>query len=369
MPDPAILLLEDGRRWDAEAFGARTTRTGEVVFNTSMAGYQEIATDPSYAEQIVTMTAAQIGNYGVCEADDESAGPQVHGFCVRELSRVVSSWRATSDLGSWLERSGVPGITGLDTRSLTRHLRTRGAMRGILSTDGTPEAELRDRLAAYRGLADLDLASRVSCREPWEWPLPEDPRWHVVVVDFGVKRSIVSLLAEKGPARVTVVPAWTTAEQILALKPDGVLLSNGPGDPQPIAAYAAREVQAVLGRVPLMGICMGIQVLGIALGGRTFKLPFGHRGGNQPVKNLRTGVVEITAQNHGFCVDIDSLEHADVELTHLNLNDGTLEGFACRNLPAFAVQYHPEASPGPHDARYLFDDFYRMLGGFWGRRD
>ncbi len=361
MGDAAYLLLEDGRRFDGEARGWRGTWTGEVVFNTSMTGYQEILTDPSYAEQIVTMTVPHVGNYGVTEDDDESRKPHVHGFVVRELSRVVSNHRADGDLDSYLHEHKVPCLTGVDTRALTRHIRTRGAMRGIVVTDGTPAEKAEATLAAYGGLSGLDLAGRVSCRRPYVVSTEGPPAFHVVALDFGIKRNITRLLARRGPARVTVVPSSCSAQEILALNPDGVLLSNGPGDPEPVAEYAASTVRHLLGKVPVMGICMGMQVLGIALGGKTFKLKFGHRGGNQPVKNLRTGIVEITAQNHGFAVDVDSITRSDVEITHVNLNDNTLEGFTCKDVPAFAVQYHPEASPGPHDAAYLFDDFYKLI--------
>ena len=361
MPDPAYLILEDGRTFHGDACGWAGVRTGEVVFNTSMTGYQEILTDPSYAEQIVTMTVPHVGNYGVTEDDDESRRPHVHGFVVREMSRVVSNHRADGDLDSWLERHEVPCITGVDTRAITRHIRTLGAMKGIVVTDGTSVSQAQERLAAYGGLAGLDLAGRVSCRRPYTVTTDGPPAFHVVVLDFGVKRNITRLLAKRGPARVTVVPSSCSAQEILALNPDGVLLSNGPGDPEPVAEYAAGTVRHLLGKVPVMGICMGMQVLGIALGGTTFKLKFGHRGGNQPVKNLKTGIVEITAQNHGFAVDIDSISRGDIEVTHVNLNDKTLEGFLCKDVPAFAVQYHPEASPGPHDAAYLFDDFYKLI--------
>ena len=361
MTERAWLILEDGRTFEGTGWGARGVRCGEVVFNTSMTGYQEILTDPSYAEQIVVMTVPHVGNYGVTLADDESTRVQVNGFAVREVSRVVSNHRADGDLDSYLHRGGVPGIAGLDTRSLTRHIRSSGAMRGIIGNDGTAPEELREQLAAYPGLGGLDLAGRVSCRASYSFE-DEGPRpFHVVAVDFGIKRNIARLLASRGPARVTIVPAHTSAADILALAPDGVLLSNGPGDPDPVAAYAAEQIQALLGKLPLMGICMGMQVLGLALGGSTYKLKFGHRGGNQPVRNLRTGIVEITSQNHGFAVDAHSLADSEVDITHINLNDDTLEGFASRRYPAFAVQYHPEASPGPHDAAYLFDDFYAMI--------
>jgi carbamoyl-phosphate synthase small subunit len=359
--DPAILLLEDGRVFEGDAWGHRGVRTGEVVFNTSMTGYQEILTDPSYAEQIVVMTVPHVGNYGVSAEDEESRGPQVNGFAVREVSRVVSNHRADGDLDGYLQRAEVPGISNIDTRALTRHIRLQGAMRGIIANDGTPIEELKERLAAYGGLSGLDLAGRVTAKEPYVVDPSTTPSWHVVAIDFGIKRNIVRLLADRGPARVTVVPARTSADEILALKPDGVMLSNGPGDPEPVAEYASETIRGLLGRVPIMGICMGMQVLGLALGGTTYKLKFGHRGGNQPVHDLRRKCVEITAQNHGFAVDADSLKDADVEVTHINLNDGTLAGFACTNLPAFAVQYHPEASPGPHDATHLFDEFYRLI--------
>jgi len=364
MVDAAHLVLEDGRSWQGKAWGARGVFTGEVVFNTSMTGYQEILTDPSYAEQIVAMTVPHVGNYGVTHSDDESRKPHVHGFVVREVSRVYSNHRADGDLDSYLKRHGVPGISGVDTRSITRYIRSKGAMRGIIANDGSTVEELKARLADYGGLSGLDLAGRVSCRLPYQIQKDTKAPFHVVAVDFGIKRNIGRLLASRGPARVTVVPAHSSAADILALKPDGVLLSNGPGDPEPVADYASAMIQELLGKVPMMAICMGMQVLGVALGGRTYKLKFGHRGGNQPVKNLRTGVVEITAQNHGFALDADSIPEGKVEVTHIHLNDGTLQGYAVAGVPAFAVQYHPEASPGPHDAAYLFDDFYKMIREF-----
>jgi len=366
MSDPAYLVLEDGRSWQGTAWGKRAVFTGEVVFNTSMTGYQEILTDPSYAEQIVVMTVPHVGNYGVTRSDDESRKPHVHGFVVRELSRVYSNHRADGDLDSYLKEHGVPGISGVDTRSITRHIRSKGAMRGIISTDGGSIDELKKQLESYQGLSGLDLAGRVSCRLPYEIEPEQEAGFHVVAVDFGIKRNIGRLLAARGPARVTVMPAHSSAAEILACKPDGILLSNGPGDPEPVASYAADTIRELLGKVPMMAICMGMQVMGVALGGRTYKLKFGHRGGNQPVKNLRTGDVEITAQNHGFALDADSLPEGKVEVTHINLNDGTLEGFSVHGMPAFAVQYHPEASPGPHDAAYLFDDFYKMIREWQG---
>jgi carbamoyl-phosphate synthase small subunit len=361
MAEQAWLILEDGRRFAGTAFGFRGVRTGEVVFNTSLTGYQEVLTDPSYAEQIVVMTVPHVGNYGVTAQDEESVGPQVHGFAVREVSRRVSNYRATGSLGDYLAEHGVPGIEGLDTRSLTRHIRTAGAMRGIVGNDGTSPEELLERLADYDGLSGLDLAGRVTCSEPYVVDPSQQAQYHVVVLDFGMKRQIARLLADRGPARVTVVPAHTAAADILALRPDGVMLSNGPGDPEPVAAYAGAQVRELLGKVPIMGICMGFQVLGLALGGSTYKLKFGHRGGNQPVRDEKLGKVEITAQNHGFAVDADSLPRSEVDLTHHNLNDGTLAGFSCRGVPAFGVQFHPEANPGPHDSRHLFDDFFGLI--------
>jgi len=361
MSAPAYLILEDGRTFEGEAWGHLGVRTGEVVFNTSMTGYQEIITDPSYAEQIVVMTVPHVGNYGVTTSDDESGRPHVHGFVIRELSRIVSNYRADGDLGSYMAEAKVPGISRIDTRALTRHIRSKGAMKGILGNDGTSPERLKEILSGYAGLSGLDLAGRVSCRRPYEILPDVKPVYNIVAVDFGIKRNITRLLATRGPARVTVVPSTTTAAKILALNPDGVLLSNGPGDPEPVAAYAAEMVRGLLGNVPVMGICMGMQVLGLALGGKTFKLKFGHRGGNQPVKNLRTGIVEITAQNHGFAVDAESIPAGKIEITHINLNDNTLEGFRCTEIPAFGVQYHPEASPGPHDSAYLFDDFFAMI--------
>ncbi len=362
--DRAYLILEDGRTFTGRPWGHRGVKTGEVVFNTSMTGYQEILTDPSYAEQIVTMTVPHVGNYGVTGLDQESQRPHVNGFVVREVSRVVSNHRADGDLDSYLTGHGVPGISGIDTRALTRHIRTAGAMRGIIGNDGTEPDELKRILAGYGGLTGLDLAGRVSCEAAYDVESDGPPSYHVVALDFGIKRNIARLLASRGPARVTVVPGTTSAADVLAMEPDGVMLSNGPGDPEPVAEYAAETIRGLLGKVPVMGICMGMQVLGLALGGTTYKLKFGHRGGNQPVMDLRSKKVEVTAQNHGFAVDAESLSTDEVEVTHRNLNDGTLAGFACRKVPAFAVQYHPEASPGPHDAQHLFDDFYKMIGEF-----
>ena len=372
----AILALEDGRVWRGRGFGARAQVVGEVVFNTAMTGYQEILTDPSYSGQIVTMTYPLIGNYGVNDQDPESGRVFAEGFIVRELSRIVSSWRASSSLPDYLKAAGVPGISDIDTRSLVRHIRERGSMRGCLTTEQTSEAEVIDRARSAPEMVGLDLASRVTCREPYEWcdaqssaygspgllhtasaaydSAKSEPHFHVVAYDFGLKHNSLRSMAALG-CRVTVIPSHTSAEDVSALRPDGIWLSNGPGDPEPLSGVVA-NLKKLIGRYPIFGICLGHQLLGLAFGGRTYKLPFGHHGGNQPVKDLTTGRVEITAQNHGFAVDADSLPD-DCEITHINLNDNTVEGLRHRSLPVYSVQYHPEAGPGPHDAAYLFDRF------------
>ncbi|MBI3447691.1 MAG: glutamine-hydrolyzing carbamoyl-phosphate synthase small subunit [Acidobacteria bacterium] len=366
----AVLALEDGRVFRGRSFGASAERGGEVVFNTSMSGYQEVLTDPSYRGQIVVMTAPEIGNYGVNDLDVESRRIQVEGFAVRECSEISSSWRSRRDLPQYLRESDIPAISEIDTRALTRHLRSGGVLRGVLSALDLSEESLVRKARALPRLADIDLVGRVTSASaaPWRgggpvaWlgaPLRRRAARHkVVALDFGMKDNIPRSLTGAG-CKVTVMPARTGADEILAGAPDGVFLSNGPGDPETLD-YAATMVRTLLGRVPIFGICLGHQIMGLAFGGRTFKLKFGHRGVNHPVKNLRTGRVEITSQNHGYAVDAESLG-ADIEITHVNLNDGTVEGFRHRSHPAFSVQYHPEASPGPHDALYLFDDFVRMM--------
>jgi len=357
----AILALEDGRVFTGRAFGAEGEALGEVVFNTSMCGYQEILTDPSYAGQIVVMTYPHIGNYGTNTEDVESRRPFLEGFVAREFGRVASNWRSTDSLEAYLRRHGIVAISEVDTRAVVRHIRTRGAMRGIISSSDLDPAGLVAKARGMRSMEGWDLASAVTCRDRYAWPAGGSSGLRVVAVDFGIKYNILRHLARIS-SDVLVVPANTSADDILALNPDGVFLSNGPGDPEPVT-YGVETIRALLGRLPVFGICLGHQLMGLALGGRTFKLKFGHRGGNQPVKNLRTGTVEITAQNHGFAVDPDSLNARLVELTHINLNDRTLEGLWHREVPAFSVQYHPEASPGPHDSHYLFEEFRQLMKG------
>jgi len=374
----AILALEDGRIFRGKAFGAPVEATGEVVFNTSLTGYQEIFTDPSYAGQIVVLTNPHIGNYGTTPSDAEASRPYIEGLVTREFSPISSNWRSTEVADDYLERSGVPVIAEVDTRAIVRHLRTHGVMRGVIASDQNldPEA-LVAKARSIRKMDGTDLASVVTTKERYTWDANE-PRnltgdallpgkdeaaeerepLHVVAYDFGIKQNILRMLAREN-CKVTVVPATTTAEETLALDPDGVFFSNGPGDPEPLD-YAIETVQKLKGKKPMFGICLGHQIFGLALGGKTYKLKFGHHGGNHPIMNHRTGKVEITAQNHNFNVDPDTLPE-DVERTHTNLNDQTLAGLAHKTDPMFSVQYHPEASPGPHDSHYLFRDFRNMM--------
>lgn len=359
MKTPAILLLENGTHFKGFAFGAIGTSGGEVCFNTSMTGYQEILTDPSYCGQIVTMTAPQIGNYGVNPEDIESDRIQVQGFIVREASPMFSNQRATRSLDNYLTDAGIVGLQGIDTRALVRILRTEGAMNGIISSEILNPEHLMAELGSVPQMSGQDLVKKVSCKKQWHWSERQktDP-FHVVAMDFGIKYNILRQLDEHN-CHITIVPADTPAKEILDLYPDGVLLSNGPGDPEPVK-YAIDTVKQLIGVKPIFGICLGHQILSLALGARTFKLKFGHRGGNHPVRNENRQTVEITSQNHGFAVDSSSLPDF-LEITHVNLNDGTLEGIRCTEIPAFSVQYHPEASPGPHDSRYLFQEFIDLM--------
>jgi carbamoyl-phosphate synthase small subunit len=366
---PALLALADGTLWPGLAFGAIGERTGEVVFNTGLTGYQEVLTDPSYHGQIVVMTQPHIGNYGVNEEDDESHRCWVSGFVVRAASPLASNWRASRTLDDYLRERNVVGIREVDTRALVRHIRTHGAQNAALSSLNPDPARLVALARAAPDMNGLDLVKEVTCAEPYHWPTADDGlqsgddgrrSFSVVAYDFGIKRNILRLLAAHG-CRVTVVPALTPAEDVLALKPDGVFLSNGPGDPA-ACTYAIENVRRLLGRVPIFGICLGHQILALALGGTTYKLRFGHRGGNQPVQHRPTGRVEISSHNHGFAVRAESLPHG-VEVTHINLNDQCVEGLRVRDLRAFSVQYHPEAAPGPHDARYLFRQFTDLMQG------
>ena len=372
--NPAVLALEDGTVFEGNSFGAPVERTGEVVFNTAITGYQEVFTDPSYSGQIVVLTYPQIGNYGANENDSESSRPYIEGLAVREFSPLSSNWRSDQTAQYFLTNNGIPVISGIDTRALVLHLRSRGVMRGVLSSISTDAKDLVERARNSPSMNGLDLATRVSTKDQYSWDRgaiaaspsedvgdPAEARFHVVAYDFGIKRNILRMLVQSG-SRVTVVPAGTKAEDVLALKPSGVFLSNGPGDPEPLT-YQAEQVRKLVGKTPIFGICLGHQILGLALGGKTYKLKFGHRGANHPVLNKVTGRVEITSHNHGFAVDPDTLNLNEIEVTHMNLNDQTLEGFRHRNHPVFCVQYHPEAAPGPHDSHYLFGDFVKLMEG------
>ncbi len=354
----ALLCLEDGISFEGEAFGAGGESFGEVVFNTSMTGYQEVLTDPSYAGQIVIMTQPEMGNYGTNAEDVESRRPFVQGFVVRDCSPVFSNWRGHETLDGYLQKEGIVAIADLDTRSLVRRIRSQGAMRGGISTEDLDPTSLCRKVLQWPEMKGSDYVSKVTTSAAYDYP-GERPRYRVVAYDFGIKTNILRNLSRRG-CEVTVLPASAGAEDVLDLKPDGIFLSNGPGDPEPLQG-AVDNIRKLIGKKPIFGICLGHQLLGLAFGGKTFKMKFGHRGGNQPVKNLVTGKVEITVHNHGFAVDPDSLPESELQLTHVNLNDQTLEGFRHRYLPVLSVQYHPEASPGPRDSLYLFDEFIQMM--------
>lgn len=358
MKKPAVLLLEDGTLFNGFSFGYDGESSGEICFNTSMTGYQEVITDPSYAGQIVTMTYTMLGNYGANSADMESATPKIRGFVVREYSQHYENWRAEFSLEKFLSKHKVTGIEGVDTRRLTRHIRNCGAMRAIISSTDLDKKSLLAKVQAAPEMAGLNLAGKVTTKKSYVFS--ENGKYKVVVYDLGCKQSILNALAAAGCA-VTVVPASTTAAEVLAQKPDGVFLSNGPGDPAPVTAVIESTKKLIESAVPVFGICLGHQIIGLALGAKTFKLKYGHRGGNQPVMDLTTNKIEITAQNHGFALEPESLKNLPVEITHLNLNDKTIEGLAHKTKPVFGVQYHPEAGPGPNDAAHLFDRFVQYM--------
>ena len=369
----AILALEDGRIFRGRGFGAKAECYGEVVFNTSITGYQEIFTDPSYAGQIVVLTNPEIGNYGTNSDDNEATRPYIEGLVVREFSKVSSSWRSQEVAEQYLERFKIPVLAEIDTRALVRHLRDHGVMRGIISSLEADPEKLIAKARSIPKMDGTDLAKVVTTKQRYVWEMgtrsheptevvgvKDEPPWlHVVAYDYGIKHNILRMRRAEG-CKVTVVPAETSAEDVLTLKPDGVFLSNGPGDPEP-CTYAHENIRRLMGKTPIFGICLGHQLIGLALSGKTYKLKFGHHGGNHPVKQLKSSRVEITAHNHNYAVDPDSLPASDVEFTHIDLNDNTLEGLRHRNLPLFCVQYHPEASPGPHDSHYLFKDFVKMM--------
>jgi len=379
----ARLALEDGSVWQGRAFGAIGQRVGEVVFNTSLTGYQEILTDPSYAGQIVLMTAPQIGNTGINDEDHEARQAFLSGFLVRELSPCVSNWRSTQTLDAWLKEQGIPAISDIDTRAITRRLRDVGSLKGVISTDTTvSDDELIETARSWSGLEGADLVQEVTCKEPYTWELTTEKEWefrqwdkqvsnapeggyHVVCFDFGIKYNILRRLATSG-CRLTVVPAKTSAEEVLAMNPDGVFLSNGPGDPAAVS-YAVDTIKGLIGKLPIFGICLGHQLLAQALGGNTYKMKFGHHGGNQPVSPTDSRRVEISAHNHNFAVHSQSLP-PDVEITHVNLNDGCCEGIRHKTLPLFSIQYHPESAPGPHDSDNLFSAFIDLIKAHKGQQ-
>jgi len=353
----AILALEDGTIFEGKSFGAEGEIAAEVVFNTSMSGYQEIITDPSYKGQFVCMTYPLIGNYGVNPEDVESKKPQVEGFIIKELASLRSNWRASKDLGLYLKENGVLAIEGIDTRSLTLHIREKGSLKAVLSTKDFNKKSLVKKANNFKGLIGQDLVKVVSITKKKDYN--KKGKYKVAVIDCGIKYNILRELAQRD-CKLTLFPAKTKAAEIMKMKPDGIFLSNGPGDPEG-APYVAETVKQLLGKIPVFGICLGQQILGLALGGKTYKLKFGHHGANHPVKDLKTNKIAITVQNHNFCVDIDSLDKNDIEITHMNLNDNTLEGIKHKKFPAFSVQFHPEASPGPNDAKYIFDDFIKLM--------
>ena len=353
----AILLLEDGRVFNGFSFGHIGETTGEVCFNTGMSGYQEILTDPSYCKQIVTMTSPHIGNYGINSEDIESNNIQVSGFVIKEETEIPSNWRSELSVGIYLDDQKIVGIQNIDTRALTRHIRDNGAMNGIISSIDVDTKSLKSKLNKIPSMEGLDLAKVVTTKKNYKWSKDSKP-YKVAAIDYSIKLNILRLL-DKHDCEVTVFPADISADEIIKFDPDGVFLSNGPGDPSAVT-YGIKMVKSLLGKKPIFGICLGHQILALALGAKTFKLKFGHRGINHPVRNNETGIIEITSQNHGFAVDLDSLPD-NVESTHINLNDNTSEGIKCKDIPAFSVQYHPESSPGPHDSRYLFKQFIDMM--------